>query len=130
MIKQLLSFIPRPLPKGRQEFEKWADEIIALSGLPNNASMKFTLAVNVLHLDSTTDKKPYRFFVKQLNKGAANQVVSVMIQELKEKQQEEFKAAQAEAEEKLKADIANGATIGEKATSEEPSKPTTEGSLP
>lgn len=97
-IKQLIAaiafLVPTKLPQGLEEFNGWADSIISAANVPNNDSVKFALAVQVLHLDSTTASKPKAFFVKALTKAASNQVVSQIIQDLKNKQQEQMKAAQ------------------------------------
>lgn len=89
--RRLLAFFPTKLPSGLQEFDMWAEDIIDLYQAPNNDSVKFTLAVMVLHLDSTTAYKPKEYFGRSLFKGMANQVVSQIIQDLKTKQQDEAK---------------------------------------
>lgn len=84
------------------EFEAWASSILALSKVPDNDSTRFAVAVMVLHLDSSRDRKPKRYFVKSLNKSAANECANFIAMELKNKQK-----AAAELEAKKKAE-ANG----------------------
>jgi hypothetical protein len=93
----VLSYLPRRLPQGLTEFSDFAQEVLSLSGLPDNDSTRFSLAVMVLHLDSTSSHKPKRYFIRSLQKTAANQVVSQVINDLKEKQAAQQKAAQLKA---------------------------------
>ena len=95
---RILSYLPTSLPVGMTEFDKWSDSVIALSPLPNNSSSKFTVAVMIPHLDSTTARKPKAYFVRALHKAAANQIAYSIIQELKAKQAEQEKTAAATAQ--------------------------------
>lgn len=96
-LKKVLSLLkaclPSPLPVGLTQYEEWSNEVIELAGAPNNDSTKFTVAVMILHLDSTAAYKPKIFFVKSLKKAMSNQTVSQIIQDLKTKQAEELEAA-------------------------------------
>lgn len=107
--ERLRAFFPQTLPQGRTEAEAWADSIIRLSGLPDNGSVRFALYVKVLHLGETDDRKPKEYFIRAMRKAAANQVVSTIINEIKENQQAEQKAAQekqlAEATAKQSAEL-------------------------
>ncbi len=94
-IKKIKSFFPQTLPQGVSAFTAWSDDVIELAGLPNNDSIRFTLATMILHLPSTESAKPKHYFVKALHKSAANQVAAYLIQDLKTKQQEAMKAAEA-----------------------------------
>jgi hypothetical protein len=84
---RLMAYLPSKLPQGKAEFETWSDSIIETFGMPNNDSVKFALAVSILHLDSTSAYKPKIYFGKTLIKGAASQVAGAVMQDLKEKQQ-------------------------------------------
>lgn len=95
----ILSYFPTALPTGMTEFEEWQESILSMSKVPDNDSTRFATAVMVLHLDSTTDRKPKRYFVKALNKSAANELANAVAMGLKEKQ----KAAH---EAKIAADVA------------------------
>jgi hypothetical protein len=86
-----------PLPVGVQQFERFTDRIILVSGLPNNRSTKFAIATAVLHLGKTKsgycqDWKPLRYFVKDLRKGASHEVVVNMMEGYKKLQKEEYEA--------------------------------------
>lgn len=105
VLARIRAYFPETLPQGRAEAESWANYIISLSGLPDNDSVRFALYVKVLHLGETDDRKPKEYFIRAMRKAAANQVVSVIINEIKEKQQAEQKAAQ----EKLAEDAAKKA---------------------
>lgn len=95
-IKQFLN--RNLLPQGISEFESWSADIITKAGLPDNDSVRFSVAVMVLHLPSECASKPKSYFIKCLQKAAANQVVSQVIQDLKAKQEAAQKAAQQPAE--------------------------------
>lgn len=92
-LKRLLAYFPSLLPQGLTELENWSSDIINTYGMPDNDSVRFTLAVTILHLDPTTSRKPKAYFGRCLRKAAANQVVSQVIQDLKYKQEEARKAA-------------------------------------
>lgn len=96
--KVLLSYIPTKLPHGMTEFEAWSRSIIALSNCPDNESTRFTVAVMILHMNPDEDRKAKHFFVKKLNKAAANELANGVAMELKKKQQERAEAEKAERE--------------------------------
>lgn len=79
--------IPTPLPRGITEFYAWADDLIALAGVPNNDSVKFALAVSITHLGPTESNKSKKHFIDVLQKGAATQIAFAIMDELKSKQQ-------------------------------------------
>jgi hypothetical protein len=92
LLKTVLSYFPTSLPRGAEDFDAWSDSIISMAGSPNNDSVKFTLAVMILHLDPSISKKPKQDFVRLLHKAMSNQVVSQIINDLKEKQKAEATA--------------------------------------
>lgn len=102
LVQEALSYIPTSLPVGMTDFEKWSKSIIDMSKVPDNDSTRFAVAVMVLHLDSSRDRKPKRYFIKSLNKSAANECANAIAMGLKEKQQA---AAKAEAERKLQESV-------------------------
>jgi len=85
LLQVLLSYLPRRLPVGRTEFEKWTSEIIGMSAIEDNDSTRFAIAAMVTHQDATQDHVPQRRFVRQLNKTASNQIALSIIKEIKEK---------------------------------------------
>ncbi len=97
VLERIRSFFPETLPQGLTHAEAWIDSIIRMAKLPNNDSIRFAVAVKVLHLAETDCYKSKEFFVRALKKAAANQVVSQIINDLKAKQQAEQQAAQAAA---------------------------------
>ncbi len=103
MVKRILryvsSYLPTRLPTGMEEFQGWSDSIISLSDVPDNDSTRFAVAVMILHLGSTEDRKAKRFFVKAMNKGAANEIANAVAQGLKNKQ---LAAVKAEEEKKAR----------------------------
>lgn len=102
MIKQLrrlLAKIPTRLPQGLTEFETWSDDIIELYDMPNNDSIKFALAVTIMHLKPTESHLPKAYFGATLQKGAATQVAHRVMEDCKQRQAEAAaKAAQEAAE--------------------------------
>lgn len=110
VVANFLSYLPRRLPQGLTEFNSFAEEVIGLAGLPDNDSTRFAVAVQIMHLGQTDSHKPRRYFVKTLAKGAASQVASQVINDLKDKQ----KAAQlAAAATNTEAPASSGASNGQ-----------------
>ena len=96
----------RPLPLGRQEFDDWAERIIA--GAMNPAShetQKAALAQMILHLGPTESHKQDAYFIHSLRKAAANQVAHAVWVEIEQK----IKAEKEAEEAKKKAEEANAA---------------------
>lgn len=93
-LKGLLSAQLDRVPVGMAEFEVWAADIIALSGLPDNDSMRWTLATMILAAKSDAAYVSKEDWVALLIKAAANQVASQVMQDLKEKQRAEWDAKQ------------------------------------
>lgn len=89
LLKLAKSLIPTSLPKGVTEFHAWADDIIDLSGAPNNDSVKFALATNILHASPTSAIKAKFHYILLIKKAMANQVASHVINEAKAKQETE-----------------------------------------
>lgn len=106
VLSHLLSYLPTALPVGMTEFNNWSDSILAMSKVPDNDSTRFAVAVMIMHLNATEDRKAKRYFVRALNKSAANECANSVAVALKEKQ----RAAQVlEAQKKAEATgIANG----------------------
>ena len=109
LIESMLSYIPTSLPVGMTEFNDWATSILSMSKVPINDSTRFTLAVMILHLNPAEDRKAKRYFVKALNKGAANEVGNAVAMELKAKQ---AAAMKAEQEAKIVQDIGSTPPVG------------------
>lgn len=103
------SYFPTAIPVGMSEFVKWQEKILRMSKVPDNDSTRFASAVMVLHLNSTEDRKPMRYFVKALNKSAANECANQIAMDLKNKQAAAQKAAQ---EAKIVQDIGSTQPIG------------------
>ncbi len=87
LLKQLLAYLPSKLPAGKTEMHKFMDEIIEISGkFADVDSMKFAISSMVLRLDSTASRVSKQYFARSLRKAAANQVVSVILNDIKEAQ--------------------------------------------
>lgn len=98
LFKKLFSYFPTSLPVGMTEFTKWSADIISMSKVPDNDSTRFTVAVMIFQLNPSEDRKPKRYFIRALNKGAANECANSVATSLKEKQKA---AALAEQEKKM-----------------------------
>lgn len=95
IVSTVLSYIPERLPVGLDAHDSWAADVVALSGLPDNDSMRFAVATMILHADAKAAYLAKQYFVRRLIKGAANQVAGGIMQDLKNKQAEELAKAQA-----------------------------------
>jgi hypothetical protein len=86
-IKRVLAYIPSRLPAGKTEMHAFMDDVIEISGkFADIDSMKFAMASMVLRLESTTSRVSKQYFAKALRKAAANQVVSVILNDIKDAQ--------------------------------------------
>lgn len=72
-----------PLPVGLNEFHAWADDVISLTPLPNNESIKFAVATIILELTPDDGYISKRKVATRLIKAAANQVASYYFQSIK-----------------------------------------------
>lgn len=96
LLKKLLSYLPSKLPVGMTAFHEYSDEVIELSGkFADEDSMRWAIANMVMHLPSTKDKVPKNYFVRCLRKTAANQIAGQVFIDIKTKQDEARKAAEA-----------------------------------
>jgi len=87
LLKQILAYLPSRLPVGLTEMHKFMDDVIEISGkFADTDSMKFAISSMVLRLDSTTSRVSKQYFARALRKAAANQVVSVILNDIKEAQ--------------------------------------------
>ncbi len=123
LLKKMLLALPHRLPVGMTEFETWASSIIDAYDLPDNESVRFSLASMILHLNSTDAFKPRRHFALCMLKGMASQIAQAKMQEYKENQakrieEEAKKKAAEEAAEAQKQLEANASAITEVASNE------------
>lgn len=86
ILRRIVCLFPSKLPQGMAEFEKWANDILDVYGLPNNDSTHFALATAVMHLNATDAYKPKEYFGRVLLKGAATQVAYAQMNLAKERQ--------------------------------------------
>jgi hypothetical protein len=98
VLQLLLAYVPRRLPVGMTEFHEWSDRIIDTCGeFADRNSMKFALATQIMHLGPQKSIIADIYFVRSMQKAAANQIASAVFQEIKLKQQEEAKKAAEQA---------------------------------
>jgi len=74
LLKILRSFFPRKLPIGMSSFNSWVDDIVLVSGLPNNESVRKLAANFILSIHSDVAYMSIRRVSNLLVKAAANQV--------------------------------------------------------
>lgn len=97
LIQQIVSHIPRRLPVGATEFNKFSTRILSQSGrFADEDSMNFALASILIHADARFGYLPDRYFINRLIKSAANQVASQVFQDIKNKQIAAQESAKAE----------------------------------
>lgn len=90
LLKYVLSYLPTPLPVGTTEFNRFADQIIELSGeYADRDSMRFAIASMVIHADHKAAALSKQYFVKRLRKSAANQIASQVFQDIKQLQEKQ-----------------------------------------
>lgn len=102
--KKLLGLLPSRLPVGMAEFEVWAKDISETYQMPTQHfdSIKFSLASILL---GVSHKKAYQdvfvpkyYFALKLHSGAAKQIASGVLWQLKEEQKRKEAEAKAAAE--------------------------------
>ena len=99
ILAKLTAHLPHRLPQGITEFETWAKSIVDTYEMPDNDSVRFGLAVAIMHLPATASHKPKAYFGAILLKGAASQIAGAVMQDLKEKQKAQAELAAKEAAE-------------------------------
>lgn len=82
--KWLLSFIPRKLPIGKTSFYTWIDDVVYVSGLPNNTSTRRVASMFILQLPPALAYLSIRKVSNQLIKAAANQVAAEVLKDVEE----------------------------------------------
>ena len=80
------------LPITGEEFDKFADEILALGQLPDNPSYRHAIASCIMHLDPVTDRKERSYFAKAIRKSISNQVAYNKMKQLEKEDQEKQEA--------------------------------------
>lgn len=91
LLNYINSLVPRKLPTGMAEFEKFTDDVISL-GLPtkDRDSVQWVISSAIQHSSKTKLSKQH--FVQLINKSAANQVASQVFLDIKNRQLEKQKA--------------------------------------
>jgi len=79
MLRLLKSFFPRKLPIGMTSFNKWIDDIIFVSGLPDNKSTRQLAANFILHAPPTVTYMSIRKISGLLARAASYQVAAEIV---------------------------------------------------
>lgn len=82
--RKVASYFPTQLPIGVTDFHSWADDIVQLSGAPDNDSSRYTLGLMLPQLAPNVDRKSKNHFVKCIRKAMANQVASQVAWDIKQ----------------------------------------------
>lgn len=98
LLKRILSYYPTAMPITMTQFNTWLDSILELAGpIADKDSLEWVISNEIMRLAPGRDRVPKHLFVKLLRKYAANQFAANKVLELKLKQEEANRAAQAEA---------------------------------
>lgn len=73
------SFFPRKLPIGMTKFNEWVQDIVLISGLPNNSTTRGLAATFILQIPPNIGYISIRRVSDMLVKAAANQVGAEVI---------------------------------------------------
>lgn len=93
LAKRVLSLIPTKLPTGMTEFNQFVADIIELvPGLADDRSIRFTVASMIMHLGPQRSHVAKNYFVRSLQKTAANQISHAVMLDIKKEQEEQRKA--------------------------------------
>ena len=96
LLRLILSYRQEKLPVGLTAYNAWTADIIDLAGpMADKNSMLWDISTMVLHAGSENDRLSKQYFVRRLRKGAANQVASQVIQDIKVEQDKQLKAAES-----------------------------------
>jgi hypothetical protein len=98
----ITQWLNRPLPKTSEEFKAFADDVLLLGGLEDNANNRFAIASAIQHLGPVTNKKDYSFFAKSIHKLISNHVAHAEMEAIKKAQIEEYEKKKAEQESEAK----------------------------
>lgn len=83
ILATLASFIPMPIPTTDVGLIAWVGSIIALTGYPDNPSMRVAIYQMVLHLPPGRLYASKRGFIQQLRRSIANQNAFNLADDLK-----------------------------------------------
>lgn len=109
------SQIERPLPVTMDEYNAFLDRVIALAGsYADRDSMEFAISSILIHAPPEKGSLSDDYFISRLRKSAANQFASQKFQDIKAKQAEAQKAADAAQQLKGEATADTGVVSEEK----------------
>lgn len=96
--KKLRNKYKSPTPQGLTEFNKWSQSIIDLyKPAMDDRSVRFTLSALLQRTGPDEAYIPKKWFYDCLRRGAAAQVAVYVMEDIKNKQKEEYAAAQLES---------------------------------
>lgn len=99
LIRNVMSFVPRPLPSGVTQFNAMSARVCALTGdICTVDDARFVISTTVMRFDPDVATASDRKFATILRNAAAKQVSASVFQDIKIKQQEAAIAAQQLAE--------------------------------
>lgn len=93
LLKLLLSYLPSKLPNTPQSVEDWLQDVLSLSGYPDNPGFRSAALTATLHLPERTLYKPKQFFVRNIKAAVVRQQAFQAIEDIRDKAKEERAAA-------------------------------------
>lgn len=85
LLKQLLAYIPTPLPQTDDAIEIWIEEICELADFPLNDSTRHAVATVVMHVPMPRMLVAKSSVINELKRSKANQAAWNVIQAVKGK---------------------------------------------
>lgn len=82
-IFKTLAYLPSPLPRSYQDFDKLYEKVIWIYDFPNHSSFKEAIARNIMHFSHTTTHKSKYFFSLAVKNEQARTVAFGILQELR-----------------------------------------------
>lgn len=81
---KLLAYLPAPLPRSFEDFDKLYTNTIWLYDFPDHSSFKEAIARNIMHFNHTTTFKSKYYFSLAVKNEQARTVAFGILQELRE----------------------------------------------
>ncbi len=98
LIRQVAGLFPTKLPTGRAEFEAWCQSIEDTYTLPcSSQDVRFVLSAHMPHMGPTVAYKSKFYFTLVIGAAATKQIAGAIFFDIKTKQIEAQKAAEATA---------------------------------
>lgn len=111
LFRRLKAHIPSALPRSKEAFNVWFEELTEVFNLPNGSDYKQAVATCIMHLPELQSHKSMAHFARAIRKSMANQIAYNVIDGIR-------KEDIAKAKAQLAIDALKQLTEGEAATTE------------